>query len=63
MDTVQSTSFECLLTMKEVAERLRISPATLWRLVAKGEVPSPVHLGARSTRWRAADIDRFIENL
>jgi excisionase family DNA binding protein len=52
-----------LLTPAEVAVRLRISLRKLWRLVSARELPPPVHVGRRGTRWREADIVRYIESL
>jgi predicted DNA-binding transcriptional regulator AlpA len=52
-----------LLTVRAVARRLSISERTVWRWTALGLLPAPVHPHARSTRWRAADIERYLENL
>jgi excisionase family DNA binding protein len=52
-----------LLTVREVAHRLSISPRTVWRWAAQGLLPPPVHPHRRSTRWRAADIQHYLEEL
>ena len=52
-----------LLTVRDVAQRLSISERTVWRWTAQGLLPPPVHPHARSTRWRAADIERYLEGL
>ena len=52
-----------LLTVRDVARRLSISERTVWRWTAQGLLPPPVHPHARSTRWRAADIERYLEGL
>ncbi len=52
-----------LLTVRDVARRLSISERTVWRWTALGLLPPPVHPHARSTRWRAADMERYLENL
>jgi predicted DNA-binding transcriptional regulator AlpA len=52
-----------LLTVHDVARRLSISERTVWRWTALGLLPPPVHPHARSTRWRAADIERYLEQL
>ena len=44
-----------LLTDREVAERLGVAKATVWRHAAAGLLPQPVKLG-RSTRWPESDI-------
>ena len=48
-----------LLTVKEVASRLKISPRQVWKLRAAGKIPGPVNL-SRSVRWLASDIDEWI---
>ncbi len=52
-----------LLTVREVARRLSISERTVWRWTALGLLPLPVHPHARSTRWLAADIERYLKEL
>lgn len=52
-----------LLTVREVARRLSISERTVWRWTAMGLLPPPVHPHARSTRWRSADIERYLREL
>jgi predicted DNA-binding transcriptional regulator AlpA len=52
-----------LLTVRDVARRLSISERTVWRWTALGILPPPVHPHARSTRWRVADIERYLEEL
>lgn len=52
-----------LLTVRDVALRLSISERTVWRWTALGILPPPVHPHARSTRWRVADIERYLEGL
>lgn len=48
-----------LLTVRDVAARLRISPRQVWKLLASGRMPSPVRL-SRSVRWRADDISHWV---
>jgi excisionase family DNA binding protein len=54
-----------LLTAREVALRLGIGVRTLWRWTASGQLPPPVRTGSsgRIVRWKAADIQRFVEQL
>ena len=49
-----------LLTVKDVAARLRISPRQVWKLLALGRMPAPVRL-SRSVRLRAADIAEWVQ--
>jgi len=48
-----------LLTVDEVAERLTISPATVYRLIAARELHK-IRIGG-STRFREADVEALIE--
>jgi excisionase family DNA binding protein len=48
-----------LLRDRGVAAVLDISVRTVWKLVAAGALPAPIRLG-RSTRWRTADIERWL---
>ena len=50
-----------LLTLGEVARRLGISPRSLARLIAAGELPV-VRLSARVVRISPADLDTYIES-
>ena len=50
-----------LLTVADVADRLHLSPATVKRRVAAGEIKS-VRIG-RARRVRPADLQQFIANL
>ena len=49
-----------LYTVPEVAALLRVSRATVWRLLRTGELPCTRVRGA--TRVRAADLDEFVKN-
>jgi prophage regulatory protein len=54
---------ELLLSVKEVAECLSLSPRSVWRYVAQGKLPRPLCLGPRLLRWRASDVQRFLDTL
>lgn len=49
-----------LLTADELAEMLKVSTRTLWRLLSKGALPEPVRLGG-STRWRLHEVQQWID--
>lgn len=49
-----------LIDAEELARLLKVSTRTLWRLLAKGELPEPLYVG-RSTRWRLDSVSRWIE--
>ena len=48
-----------LYTQREAAERLRINPKALRRLVREGRLPE-LRLGPRLPRYRARDLDALV---
>ncbi len=50
-----------LLTVPEVAKRLRISERSLWRLLAKKAIVPPLRIGGL-LRWRESDIAHWLKN-
>jgi excisionase family DNA binding protein len=52
---------EKLLKINEVAERLTVHRATVYKLVAAGQLAPPVKLGERVARWRESDVEACIE--
>ncbi|GAB6167486.1 hypothetical protein JCM19992_34860 [Thermostilla marina] len=46
-----------LLTVKDVATALAVSPRTVWRWVSAGRLPQPIRLAPRTVRWRRQDIE------
>lgn len=51
-----------LLSIKEVSEKIGMSPAWIWREVRLGRFPRPRKLGA-ATRWVEAQVDEWIHAL
>ena len=52
-----------LVKIEEVLRVCCISRATLYRRLAEGEFPAPVHVGPRVARWRVSDINSWLEAL
>ena len=52
-----------LLKPADVATRLGISIRQLWRLAAADQIPRPVRIGMRGTRWRESDVAEYLFNL
>jgi len=48
------------LTVKEVAELLRVSVATVYRLRDANKLPQPVKIG-RSVRYKVVEIMRVVD--
>ncbi|MCZ0928712.1 AlpA family phage regulatory protein [Halomonas janggokensis] len=51
------------LSAADLAYRFGVSKATIWRWKREGQIPSPVYLGARCTRWREEDIQDYEKGL
>lgn len=51
-----------LLTDAQVAERLGVSKATVWRKAAAGILSKPIRLG-HSSRWPESDLIEAVERL
>jgi excisionase family DNA binding protein len=49
-----------LMTVQEVATALRISPRSVWRLLAQNKLIQPIRIGG-SIRWKCSDIQRWID--
>lgn len=48
-----------LLTVKGVAEALKISPRQCWKLLSAGRLPAPVRI-SRSVRWSEELISEWV---
>lgn len=49
-----------LLTTRQLADYLAVSPGTVRRMAARGELPKPLRL-AGLVRWDRAGIDRLLD--
>ena len=58
----QTAELSGFLRLPEVLELIPISRAGWWAGVKEGRYPKPVKIGPRTTAWRVADIQKFIEN-
>lgn len=50
-----------LLNARDLAQRLRLGVATIWRMLAAGKLPAPLHPSPRASRWRASEIEMWVE--
>ncbi|MES2099737.1 MAG: AlpA family phage regulatory protein [Pseudomonadota bacterium] len=48
--------------MPTVIHATGLGRSTIYRLVATGAFPPPVHLGPRAVAWRWSDLDRWSES-
>lgn len=56
-----TSSPDLLLTVEEVASRLRVSRATVDRLVKTERFPAPIKFGGAVQRFKRADVEAFLE--
>ena len=61
LSTVQQTILVGLLTRKQVADALGLCTHSVMRFTRRGLLPA-VTLGPRVIRYRAEDIERFIQS-
>jgi prophage regulatory protein len=45
-----------------VMQATGLGRSTIYRLVASGAFPAPVHLGPRAIAWRWADLDQWSDS-
>ena len=57
-----SHSTDDLLTANEVAAILKISRSTVYKMIHRGELPPPLHVGGGS-RWRRSDIEQVLDQV
>lgn len=51
-----------LIRLKEVQHRVGLSRSTIYRFMAEGTFPKPVHLGQRSVGWIEHEIDDWLRS-
>ncbi len=49
-------SADYLISPKELAEMLDVSPRTIWRWLSCGRIPKPIHIGGARRWWRSEII-------
>ena len=59
---IHREAVEMLLRKPIVLERTGLANSTLYYLIAKGDFPSPVKLGARSVAWRSSELEAWINS-
>jgi len=51
-----------LLRVKQVAQEVGVSEATIYRWVSAGIFPRPVKIGPRASGWHSEDVTQFEAN-
>ena len=55
-----TTPFDRILRPRELADRVGLSLATLWRLRRRGDLPEPIRLSPGCVGWRTSDIEAWL---
>ena len=50
-----------MLTDKEVANALKLSRSSVWRLAKAGKLPKPVKVGMNAARWKQSELKAWME--
>lgn len=50
-----------ILRFGEIERLLRLSKATVYRLIARGEFPRPIKLGPRAVGWRRCEVAEWLD--
>jgi len=58
-NTIASTANR-IIRPRELADRIGLSLATLWRLRRRGDLPEPIRLSPGCVGWRTSDIDAWL---
>ncbi len=51
-----------LLPVKKVAALLSLHERTVWKMAVTGEIPAPIKIGSKASRWRLSELQEFIAN-
>lgn len=58
--TTPAISSDRILRPRQLADRIGLSLATLWRLRRRGDLPEPIRLSPGACGWRSSDIDAWL---
>ena len=47
------------LRMKSLTEKTGLSRSSIYAMVARGEFPQPIRLGARASAWNADEVEKW----
>lgn len=51
-----------LLTVRELAEYLNVTPKAIYSRIHRGEAPPMIRLGSHSIRFSREDVDQWLKN-
>jgi len=58
----QTVAMPAFFRMADVIRITALSRATVYRRIAEGKFPPPVHLGGRASGWPRAALQRWIDD-
>ena len=58
--STRTTPSDRILRPRELADRIGLSLATLWRLRRRGDLPEPIRLSPGCVGWRSSDIEAWL---
>ena len=58
----EARMFPKLMKRPEVEAAVGLSTASIYRLMDGGEFPRPIRIGQRAVRWKAADLQAWLES-
>ena len=56
-----ANTYDRAIRISEVLHRIGISRTHLYRLIARGDFPAPIHLSERISIWRQYDVDVWLQ--
>lgn len=57
---IYTSTTPSILRLRQVVARTGVSRSTIYHMVAAGQFPSAVALGARAVGWHVADVDAWL---
>ena len=51
-----------LLTRTEVQQAVRLSCSAIYRLMRVGKFPTPIRIGENAVRWKADEINEYLDS-
>ena len=52
-----------LIRMREVLDKVGLSKATLYRLIAAGKFPASIQIAYRAVAWEESQVDDYLLNM
>ena len=59
-DRTREVQVEPILRRREVERATRLSKATLYRMMRRGEFPAPIRIGRRAVAWRRREAEEWV---